>query len=125
MQNDIELTRKILTAIHEKDNLRPAQIEIQGYDPVLVERHVTRLRDDGLIEGIKYADLPISVTDMTTAGHNAFAALKQKDIWNQLTSALNPEELAAFSMREVAGLVKDLAVAAAKKKLQSFTKPEA
>lgn len=36
---------------------------------------------------------------------------------DRLTKALSPRELAAFSMREIAGLAKELALAVAKKKL--------
>lgn len=122
MQNDIELTRKILIAIQEKETLRPAPIQLHDYEAVLVARHVKRLFDDDMIEGNVIATLGMEapmvlVTDMTTAGHNFLAALEQQDIWNQLTSALSPKELAAFSLREVAGLAKELALAAAKKKL--------
>ncbi|WP_193746558.1 DUF2513 domain-containing protein [Ruegeria sp. ANG-R] len=122
MQNDIELTRKILIAIREKDNLRPAPIQVPGYEPVLVMRHVIRLHDDGMIEGTVSEALGMEaplvfVSDMTTAGHNFLAAIEQQDIWNRLNSTLNPAELAAFSLREIAGLAKELALAAAKKKL--------
>lgn len=122
MQNDIELTREILLAIREKDNLRPAPIQIQSYEPVLVMRHVKRLYDDGMVEGRVSETIGMEaplvwVTDMTTDGHNFLAALERQDIWNRLTKALSPGELAAFSMREVAGLAKELALAAAKKKL--------
>lgn len=122
MQNDIELTRRILVVIREKDNLRPTPVQMQGYEPVLVMRHVKRLFDDGLLEGTVIAPLGgeapvVLVTDMTTDGHNFLAALEQDDIWNRLTNALSPAELAAFSLREIAGLAKELALAAAKRKL--------
>jgi len=122
MRNDIELTRKILIAIRNKDNLRPIPIQVQEYEPVFVMRHVKRLHDDGMIEGNVVEALGmeapmVMVTDMTTAGHSFLAALEQQDIWNKLTNALSPGELAAISLRELAGLAKELALAAAKKKL--------
>ncbi len=122
VRNDVELTCKILAVIREKDSLRAAPVQIEGYEPVFVMRHVKRLYDDGMIEG-RVSDAVgmeapiVFVTDMTTDGHNFLAALEQCDIWNQLTQALSPGELAAFSMREIAGLVKELALTAAKKKL--------
>ena len=122
MQNDIDLNRKILAAIREKEDLRPTPIQIRDFEPVLVMRHVKRLHDDGMVEGHVSETLGseapmVFVTDMSTDGHNFLAALEQQDIWNQLTNVLNPKELAAFSLREIAGLAKELAMMAAKKKL--------
>lgn len=122
LQNDIELTRKILIAVQEKEALRPTPIQLSGYEPVLVMRHVKRLLDDGMLEGTVSdglgMDAPlVFVSALTTAGHRFLAALEQQDIWNKLTTALSPGQLAALSMREIAALAKDLALAAAKKKL--------
>lgn len=122
VQNDIELTRKILGAIRDKSTLRPAPIQVQGYEPVLVMRHVKRLHDDGMIEGNVTSTLGseapmVFVTDMTTDGHNFLAALEQGELWNQLTAALSPTEIGTFSFSQLAGLAKELALVAAKKKL--------
>lgn len=122
MRNDLELTRKILSAIREKNDLHPAPIQIPGYEPTLVKRHIKRLYDDEMIEGMFQETLSMEapvvfVTDMTTAGHSFLALLEQQDVWNKLTSALSPSELAAFSLRELTGLAKEVALNAAKKKL--------
>lgn len=115
MQNDIELTREILIAIREKDNLRPAPIQVSDYEPVLVMRHVKRLYDDGMIEGRVSEAIGVEapmvwVTDMTTSGHNFLAALEDEKIWNKVKSALSPNQLAALSMKQIATLAGELAM---------------
>lgn len=115
MQNDIVLTRKILIAIRERDNLSPAPVHIHDYEPVLVMRHVKRLYDDGMIEGrvsdTLGSEAPmVFVTDMTTTGHNFLSALEDEKIWNRIKSVLSPAQLAALSVKQIASLASELAV---------------
>lgn len=122
MRNDLELTRDILESICDRSDLRPRKIEIAGYDSLVVDRHVERLHDDGMIEGPRGRVLSrqvsdIKVTDLTTAGHQFLAAMESGDVWEQLRSALSPTELSALTFRELAGIAKDLAEKAIRKKL--------
>ncbi|MBC6440577.1 MAG: hypothetical protein GDA49_09285 [Rhodospirillales bacterium] len=54
---------------------------------------------------------------MTTDGHTFLAALEQRSIWDRLTKALSPEDMATLSVCRIAGLAKDLVLAAPRKKL--------
>lgn len=122
MKNDLDLTRKILESIRDRQDVWPKPVSIAGYDEVLVARHVERLHDDGLIEGPRTQLLSdptaeILVKDMTSAGHEFLAALESSDVWARLKSALSPAELSAMSFRELAGIAKELALKAARKKL--------
>ena len=114
MQNDIELTRKILIAIREKDNLRPAPIQLHDFEPVLVMRHVKRLYDDEMIEGHVSQTLDceapmVLVTDMTTDGHTFLAGLEDQQIWERLKSALTVDELAQIPLKALAKIAWELA----------------
>jgi hypothetical protein len=114
MQNDVELTRRILIAIQERDTLRPAPVQVHDYEPVLTMRHVKRLLDDGMIEGrvseTMGSEAPlVFVTDMTTAGHNLLAVLEDKQIWERLKTALSPEELAQMPLKALAKIAWELA----------------
>ncbi len=122
MCNDLDLTRAILAAIRDKDNLNPTPVQIPDYPPVLVMRHVQRLVNDGLVEGVvckgEDPEVPlVLVTDMTTDGHTLLAALEHRNIWDRLTKALSSDDMAVLSIREIAGLAKDLALVAARNKL--------
>lgn len=121
MQNDLDLTRKILEAVRDREDLWPRAVEISGYDPLVLARHIERLHDDRLIEGTRgrgydQVDL-IKVTDLTTSGHNFLNALESGDTWSRLKSALSPSELGALSMRQLAGIAGEIAEKAIKKKL--------
>lgn len=122
MKNDLDLTRKILESIRDRQDLWPKPVSIAGYDEVLVARHVERLHDDRLIEGTRVHVLEsqvaeISVRDMTSAGHEFLAALESGDVWVRLKSALSPTELSALSLRELAGIAKELAIQAVRRKV--------
>ena len=114
MKNDIELTRQILLSIRDRDDLRPAPVMLHDYEPVLVMRHVKRLYDDGMIEGLVRDGIGMEapmvfVTDMTTDGHNFLGALEDQQIWARLKSALSPEEMAQVPLRTLAKIAWELA----------------
>ncbi len=76
-------------------------------------RHVERLYDDGFIDGSTFSDLAkpykrIFARDLTSAGHDFFGALKSDDVWNQVKSALSPEQLGTLPLRKLAGIFGDL-----------------
>lgn len=120
--NDLVLIREILGAVRDKEYLKPRPIQIEGYEPVLVMRHVKRLYDDNLLEGTVSQAIGLEapmvlVTDLTTAGHNFLAALEQETVWNRLSKVLSPTELASLTWEQIAELAKELAFTAIKKKL--------
>lgn len=122
MRNDLDLTRKILENIRAREDLRPRVVEIPDYDPTLVARHVERLHDDRLIEGSKMEPISkqvsvVLVRDMTSAGHQFLSAIESGDIWARMKSALDPTELGALSLREIASIAGELAIKGVKKKL--------
>ncbi len=122
MQHDIDLVRKILESIRDRTELWPRPVEIPGYDELVVARHLERLHDDGLIEGVRHRSVSkqvsdIKVSDLTSAGHEFLSALESGDVWERLKSALNPSEIGALSFRELAGIAKDLATKAIRRKL--------
>lgn len=122
MQNDLDLTRKILEAVRARQDLWPRAIEVEGYEPIVVARHVERLHDDRLIEGSRYSQMAdqaasIKVRNLTTAGHAFLSALESGDTWARLKSALSPSELGALSMKKLAGIAGEVAEKAIRKKL--------
>lgn len=122
MQNNLDLTRTILEHVRDRQDLHPQQVQIAGYDELIVARHVERLFDDGLVEGSKvrtWGDPAgvVLVRDLTTPGHQFLSALESGDVWARLKAALTPAELGALSLRELAGIAKELAASAVKKKL--------
>ncbi|MCW1920843.1 DUF2513 domain-containing protein [Rhodobacter sp. KR11] len=122
MKNDIDLIRAILTAVRDRNDLQPKAVTVPDFDPMLVARHVERLTEDGMLDGISFKPLsrPVSdvlVRDLTTDGHNFLAALEAQDVWARLKSALSPTELGALSLKKLAGLAGELAEKAIRKKL--------
>lgn len=45
VKHDHDLVRKIMIQLRDKADLKPAPIFVEGYEPVLVARHVMRLHD--------------------------------------------------------------------------------
>lgn len=122
MQNDLDLTRKIFESVRARNDLWPRAVEIAGYEPLVVSRHVERLYRDGMLDGKSEVAMSdqvseVMVTDLTTAGHRFLAAMESGDVWARLKSALNPSELAALSFKELAGIAGELTMRAVRKKL--------
>lgn len=122
VQNDLDLTRKILESIRAREDVWPKEVSMLDYDPDVVARHVERLHDDGLVEGpsIRLNENPsknVLVRDLTSAGHEFLSAMESGDVWAKLKSALSPAELGALSLREMSGIAKELAIKALRSKL--------
>ena len=123
MKNDVDLIRAILVEVKGRVTLDPRAVEVAGYEPLLVARHVERLIEDGLLDGQVYPPLlglsapEADVRDLTTAGHNFLASLESQDVWAQLKAALKPGEIAALPVRRLAAIAGDLAERAIHKKL--------
>lgn len=123
VKNDLELVRKILETVEEKNDLKPRPVIIEGYEPVFNARHVERLYCAGMLDGPEPVktlgqEAPfVLVSDLSNEGHEFLAALRQEDIWEQFKTALSPNELSALSFKTIAKLAGELALQAAKKKL--------
>jgi hypothetical protein len=122
MQNDIDLLRKILETVRDRADVWPREVDVPGYDQLLVARHVERLHEDGLIDGSTHRPAAepvasIKVRDLTSAGHEFLSALESGDVWHRIKTALNPKEIGALSLKELAGIAKELAAKAIRRKL--------
>ena len=115
MQNDIDLIRKIMQVVHDRTDLVPRIVEIEGYDPVFVARHVERLHDAGFIEGNRRRHAPrivdtIRVRDLTLAGHTFLAGMKEDTVWAKVKAALGPAAIASMALGKLAELTQDVAI---------------
>lgn len=123
MKNDLDLIRSILEEVESWPAATGQQIELSGWPEDLVNRHVERLCNDGLLDyGASTSDLKTGrryfwVRDMSSAGHEFLGALRSGDVLERLKNALKPSELAAMSFGELAGIAKELAAKAIRKKL--------
>lgn len=82
----IHLTRDILSAILHGD------IEIHGYRPDDVSRHLKMLHDEYIFDDSKV---------LTRRGHDLAGMLLNKPIWDELTSKFTPHELDALPLSEI------------------------
>ncbi|MBB6306213.1 DUF2513 domain-containing protein [Xanthobacter tagetidis] len=122
MKNDVELTKTILRKIRDRADTSPKELQIEGFDPELVARHVERLHDDGLIVGTRFRtyDSPadrVLVRDLTTDGHLFLNAIETGDVWARIKAALSPSEIGSISLRELGDIARELASKAIKKKM--------
>ena len=103
MTRDMELIRKIILEIQHRNDVRPATMSIDGYDDIVVARHLELLMDANLIEGVKSAPIStphaiIMVKDMTWAGHDFAAAIENDGVWNKIKQAFPAKELATMPL---------------------------
>ncbi len=111
MTRDMELVRKILLEVQARTDLRPRVVEISGYDPLIVERHVSLLFK--ALEGIpKPSASPgppaIFVADSSWEGHDFISALNNDGVWAKMKQSLSAADLATLPLT----IIKDAAVAA-------------
>ncbi|WP_195707901.1 MULTISPECIES: DUF2513 domain-containing protein [unclassified Brucella] len=122
VKHDIDLIRQIMIQLRDKEDLKAAPVFVEGYEPVLVARHVMRLHDAGLVEGNVSKTIGpeaplVFATDLSVEGHNFLAALETKPVWKQLKEKLTVEELASLSVKKLSELAGDLALQLVKRKL--------
>ena len=124
VKHDLQLVRKILIAIRDKEDLEAEPVCIEGYDPVLVARHVQRLLHAGIIEGFDREvfgagiEAPmILVTDLSLEGQALLGSLEAEHVWGRFAEALSPAELASLSMAQIKEIAIELAGRWARKKL--------
>jgi Hypothetical protein (DUF2513) len=93
-------------------------VEIEGYDEVIVARHLEMLLSVGLIEGQKIAplggDCPIIlVKDLSWEGHDFASALLKDTVWSQIKKKFSAADLATLPLSVVrsvgVGLLEQLA----------------
>lgn len=112
MTRDMELIRKIITAIQARKDASPSALEIADADEATVARHLEMLLDAGLIEGTKSGryDAPylkITVKDLSWAGHDFASALGNESVWAQMKKTFSPADLATMPF----GVLKDVGIA--------------
>jgi hypothetical protein len=122
VKHDLDLVRQILLRLRDKTDLKPAPVVVEGYEPVLVARHVMRLHDAGLVEGTVMRALGMEAplvlaTDLSLEGHNLLGALENKQVWSRLKEALSPEELASLPIKKLGEIAVDVATLWVRKKL--------
>ncbi|QGA56144.1 DUF2513 domain-containing protein [Brucella sp. 2280] len=122
VKHDLDVVRQIMIQLRDKENLKPMPVFVEGYEPVLVARHVMRLHDAGLVEGNVSKTIGpeaplVFATDLSLEGHNFLAALETKPVWKQLKEKLTVEELASLSVKKLSELAGDLALQLVKRKL--------
>ncbi|WCK24607.1 DUF2513 domain-containing protein [Agrobacterium pusense] len=122
VKHDIDLVRLILIQLRDKPDLKPSPVRIDGYEPVLVARHVMRLHDAGLVEGSVHRSLGMEAplvfaTDLSLEGHSFLGALESKDVWSKLKEVLSPEEMVRLPIKKLAEIAVDLGVLFVRRKL--------
>jgi Hypothetical protein (DUF2513) len=114
VKRNMELVRQILLAVQAKTSLEPELIKIDGLDDAVVGRHVEMLFDAGFLEGMTPSFQPgeyrdIFVKDLSWDGHEFVGAISKEELWQKLTSAIGPGELAGLPLKAI----KDASIAAA------------
>ncbi|HBF31633.1 DUF2513 domain-containing protein [Rhizobium sp.] len=122
VKHDINLVRQIMIQLRDKPDLKPAPVLVDGYEPLLVARHMERLHAAGLVEGnvsrtLGSAAPLVLATDLSLEGHTFLAALENKQVWTKLKEALSPDELASLPVKKLSEVAVELAVQWAKRKL--------
>ena len=107
MKRDMELGRKILFAVEEKDDFStPITLEICGYTKLEVAYHIKLLNQAGLIEATDLSD-DISdewaVTSLTSIGHDFLDAARNDTIWSKAKETiLGKGSALTFDMLKIA-----------------------
>lgn len=100
---DMELVRKIILEIQARKDVTPKTLEIPGYEPFIVARHLEMLIDAGFIDGARSAPLSLEypiivVKDLAWAGHDFAAAIENETIWKKIKQSFSPTELATLPL---------------------------
>ncbi len=116
MQRDMELVREILLEIHSRNGLDPKRVQLDGYEPLIVARHVEMLFQAGLIDGLPIKTLDslvkeILVIDLSWDGHDFLAAMQNKGVWAKIKSTLTAADMAVLPLE----ILKELGVALLKR----------
>jgi Hypothetical protein (DUF2513) len=107
MQRDMEVIRKILRAVQNKNDLKPEVLKVEGLDDFTIGYHVALLHEAGYVEGpsIRSNSLPynqVLVRDLTWQGHEfAGAILSDESTWDKVKTALGAERLISMPLKVV------------------------
>src|SRR6266852_5314502 len=86
MKRDMELIRKIVVEIQSRRDIEPRVVEIDGFDSMVVFRHVEMLHHAGFLEAttvVPMCGLPIiMVKDLTMQGHDFAAVVLNEGVWS-------------------------------------------
>ena len=123
MRRDMELVRTIFKQVLEKKDLKPREITIEGYDEIIVGRHLEMLYEAGYLHGIVHSTIGrqhsvILVRDLTWEGHEfAGAILVDDSVWSKVKSAFGPDNLAIAPLKIVQAVATDALTAWAKARI--------
>jgi uncharacterized protein DUF2513 len=107
MRRDMEVVRKVLSAIQERKDLTLKTLQVDGLDDFTVGYHVAMLHAAGYIEGASAltSRLPyteVLVKDLTWEGHEfAGAILSDESTWEKVKAAIGPEKLVSLPLKVV------------------------
>jgi hypothetical protein len=115
LKRDMEIVRDILISVEERIDLKPAVVQLPGYDPYVVARHVEMLFDFGYLDGTASPNLAdgyrdIHVIDLSWSGHDFVGAICAKSHWETLKSKFTVAELAGLPL----AIIKDVGIALVK-----------
>lgn len=120
MRRDMEVIRKILRAIQDKNDLEPRPLKIEGVDDFTVSYHVSQLYQAGYIDGPqpKPSQGFALVRDLTWSGHEfAGAVLTDESTWSKLKDAIGSEQLINMPLKVVQELATKALTAWAMRKI--------
>jgi hypothetical protein len=104
MTRDIELIRKILLQVQSRRDTSRRPVEIEGYDVVIVARHVEMLLNEEYLEGkmISHSGTNgfphIAISDLSWSGHDLISTLGNDNVLAKLKQSLSPSELATLPL---------------------------
>jgi hypothetical protein len=122
MKRDLDLIKKVLLAVQARTDLAPRPVSVEGYDEVIVARHVQMLFKTGFLEGAEkqsgrsYAPI-VMVTDLSWSGHEFLAALENENIWAKIKNSFSSDELAKMPLEALKAAAIGLATMLAKHRL--------
>lgn len=88
MRRDDDLIRKLLLAIEETDE-PPDSIKIEGYEELIVNRHLELLEEAGYIEATPLRSamppylMAVHVERLTWDGHDFLEAARNETVWKK------------------------------------------
>lgn len=107
VKRDMEVVRKVLRAVQDKNDLDPKILKVEGVDDFTAGHHIAMLHAAGYIEGpstlnnsVPYRQ--VLVKDLTWEGHEFVASLyADESTWEKVKAALGPEKLAGLSLKTI------------------------
>ncbi|WP_369920365.1 DUF2513 domain-containing protein [Marinomonas polaris] len=98
MKRDMDLARKILLAVEEKDeHVIPFVPDIDGYDKNQINYHIQLLGQAGLVDTKSHSNLSGGtkwmVKSLTFAGHDFLDNARNDTIWNKAKESIKSKGL--------------------------------